>query len=251
MELGQVSRPREALEEYRDDEPRTKCTTCCGLRMALLVGAGAFVLSAPLITLRYGMKKVRSFRLRDVLDAYLLVPLPLAAIVFTHHAILSESLWSKHKKIIFDCQVEATVMNCCLWILVTAVGTAVSRKVLPARFRWYRLLNWEYERIRRTCSHRWLPTFLGRVSEDLDWYNIVWTLTAYHLVWGTMILVNEKQQGAHYAMFYREMPYSKWCSPRWREWREHKVRELVDTQHRVAKNRWGISFRDRWGISDV
>nr|CCC94547.1 conserved hypothetical protein [Trypanosoma congolense IL3000] len=252
MDLGQAPRPRVEQEVFSDFQPRQKCSLCCGLRCAAAVGGALFVVTLPcnLITLRGRLCEGRG--IFGFIDRHLFLPLPLAAITFTHQVIQSEALWSKSRKTLWRVNTQAAGINIALWIAVTLVCTVVSRCFVPRWSRSYRLLLWEYRRTRRCCANKYLPTAFGRMTEDLDWYNIMWTLSFYHVVWGMFSIMVERSFGAHYAMFYRDWPYSRWCSPRWREWRELEAMKHVNTQHVSTPGRWGSFIRnDRWRSSGV
>ncbi|KAG5481212.1 hypothetical protein CUR178_06444 [Leishmania enriettii] len=247
MELGQTQRPRAPVEPFQDYEPRRKCTVCCGLRYASFTGFATFCVSLVCNVFVLGGRVTDGRGWRGFLNRNTLLALPVAAITFTHQVLLSESLWSKNKKTVLQVNTQSTLSNMSLWMAGTALCTAVSRRYLPAHSRAYRLAMWEYQRTRRGCANPWMPTVLGRVTQDLDWYNVMWTLAMYHLLWGMVSALLEKELGAHYAMFYRNGQYSRWCSPRWREWRELEVIRHVNTEHVVSPNRWGTFItNDKW-----
>lgn len=247
MELGETPRPRAPVEPFNDFEPRKKCTVCCGLRYASFTGAAALAITVVCNAVVLGGNITDSRGWRGFLNRNCLVALPLAGITFTHHVLLSESLWSKHKKRIADINLQSSLSNLTFWLVGTFFCTTLTRRYLPSISRQYRLSLWEYQRRRRSCANPWLPTIFGRVTADLDWYNILWTLSMYHLIWGMLSVMLEKEAGANYAIFYRDMQYSKWCSPRWREWREVEVQTKVNTDHVASPHRWGSFLsNDRW-----
>lgn len=247
MELGQTQRPRAPVEPFHDFEPRQKCTVCCGLRCAAVTGCVTFAFSLLCNGVVLGRRVTDGAGWRGLLNRNGLLALPVAAITFTHQYLLSESLWSKNKKSVWQVNTQSTLSNVSLWVVGTALCTVLSRRYLPGKSRAYRLSLWEYQRVRRGCANPWLPTVFGRVTQDLDWYNILWTLSIYHVLWGMVAVMLEKEAGAHYAMFFRDSNYSRWCSPRWREWRELEVRRQVDTEQAVAPNRWGTFLtNDKW-----
>ncbi|KAK7195685.1 hypothetical protein NESM_000498600 [Novymonas esmeraldas] len=247
MELGQTQRPRAPTEPFHDFEPRQKCTVCCGLRSASVTGCACLCFSLLCNAFVLGGRVTDGRGWRGFVNRNGLLAFPVAAITFTHQTLLSESLWSKNKKTVAQVNVQSTLSNMTLWVTGVTVCTVLSRRYLPSRSRTYRLALWEYQRTRRGCANAYLPSLFGRVSEDLDWYNILWTLSGYHVLWGMVSVMLEKELGAHYAMFYRDSWYSLWCSPRWREWRELEVRRLVDKEQTVAPNRWGTFLsNDKW-----
>ncbi|CCW72336.1 unnamed protein product [Phytomonas sp. Hart1] len=247
MELGQATRPRSAVAPFSDFEPRAKCAGCCGLRGAALVAGPVFLLTVASNAIILGGRLGEGRGWRGFCDRNLFLALPLAAVVGTHHWVLSEALWSKHRKSVWAINWQSSLTNLSAWGLGTAVATWVSRRVLPGRSRAYRMWMWDYYRTRRGCANPWCPTLFGRLSADLDWYNVVWTLSLYHLVWAMVTMMLEKQLGAQYAMFFRDSRYSKWCSPRWREWREVVVCTKLHTDHKVAKWRWGTFLtNNKW-----
>ena len=186
------------------------------------------------------------------MDEYLLFPLPLTLIATTHHIMISEGLWSKNKKTVWDVNWQATAINMGLWSVLIAASTIASRKYLPPRSTWYRLQLWEYQRTRRSVANKYMPSVSGRVTEDLDWYQFAWFGFVYHILWGAITTGLDKRLNSHYGMFYRQMSYSKWCSPRWREWRERRIHEDVLTEHPQMKGRWGnFVTSEKWRSSDV
>ncbi|EPY37304.1 hypothetical protein AGDE_06630 [Angomonas deanei] len=186
---------------------------------------------------------------KGFVNRHLFIPLPVFLITFTHQFILSEFLWSKNKNSVFRINVQSSLSNVAVWTVGTLLLTVWSRKYLTQMSRTYRLLMWDYTRTHRDCANKWFPTVFGRITNDLDWYNILFMLSMYHIVWGMVSAMLEKGQGAHYAMFYRDSTYSKWCSPRWREWREKVVRKEVDNKHVVSSSRWGSFItNDRWKV---
>lgn len=249
MELGQVRRPRGEVDEYQDMEPRKKCTFCCGLRCAAIACGTALLITLPCNAVMTRGRLTDGKGLLGFLNRNMLVPLPLAAIAFTHHVILSESLWGRNKKTVFEINWQSALSNILLWTTGVAVCTVLSRRYLPSASRSYRLLLWEYHRVRRGCANPYLPSVFGRVTEDLDWYNILFTLSIYHLMWGMLSVSLEKNLGAHYAMLFRDMKFSKWCSPRWREWREVQVMRNVQTEQQTMETRWGTFLtNNRWRV---
>lgn len=247
MELGQTPRPRAAVPEYTDRTPRVPCSVCCGLRCAAVVGGVALLVTMPCSTLLLRGRVCDGRGWRGFCNVHLLTALPLSAITFTHQVILSESLWSRNKHSVWQINWQSSLTNMVLWVSATALCTMTSRKYAARWSRRYRLSLWEYRRRRRGCANAWLPTPFGRISDDLDWYNVLWCVSMYHLLWGFVTLTLERQSGAHYAMFFRDWPYSRWCAPRWREWRELEVMRHVHTEQVVVKDRWGSFLtNDRW-----
>ncbi|ORC92450.1 uncharacterized protein TM35_000032030 [Trypanosoma theileri] len=252
MDLGQTSRPRPEPEPFNDFEVRRKCTFCCGLRCALVAGGVLFAITFPcnLVMLRGRICEGRG--LFGFLDRNLFLPLPFAAVAFTHQVMQSEALWSKNRKPIWKLNWQCAGLNLLLWSILLSTGTFISRRFAPHWSRRYRLLLWEYKRTRRNCANKYFPTAFGRITEDLDWYNILWMLTIYHSLWGMITIMAEREFGAHYAMFYRDWPYSRWCSPRWREWREIEAIKHVNKEQIVGAYRWGSFLTsDRWRSSSV
>ncbi|EKF31445.1 hypothetical protein MOQ_004722 [Trypanosoma cruzi marinkellei] len=252
MDLGQTQRPRPPPEAFNDFEPRRKCTFCCGIRCAAVAGAAVFAITFPCNLVVLGGRMCEGRGMKGFLDRHLLLPLPVFLITFTHQTIQSEALWSKNKKTLWNLNWQSAGLNVFLWTSMTLIGTFISRRYATHWSRQYRLLMWEYQRTRRSCGNKYMPTVLGRTTEDLDWYNILWTLSLYHIVWGMITIMEEREIGAHYAMFYRDCPYSRWCSPRWREWRELEVLKHVNKEHLVGPFRWGSFIStDRWRSSGI
>ncbi|CCW64683.1 unnamed protein product [Phytomonas sp. EM1] len=249
MELGQARRPRSEVATFNDLEPRKKCSVCCGLRCAAFIGGFTFIFTLLCNSIILGGKLTEGRGLIGFCDRNLFIALPLAAVTFTHHLILSESLWSKNRKTVWEINWQSTFTNMTLWTVGTTMCTLLSRKFLSTCSRTYRMLMWDYYRTRRGCANPWCPSLYGRISADLDWYNIFWTLSFYHIVWSMFAIMLEKEMGAQYAMFFRDWKYSKWCSPRWREWRELEVLRNVHTEHKVASWRWGSFLTNsKWHI---
>ncbi|EPY33504.1 hypothetical protein STCU_02185 [Strigomonas culicis] len=249
MELGQATRPREPVEPFNDPEPRTKCSFCCALRSALVTGGFICLVTLPCNAAVQRGRLCDGAGWRGFLNRHLFMPLPFAAITFTHQLVLSESLWSKNRKTVFEVNWQSSLTNLTLWVVGVTAATVLSRRYLPAASRTYRLLLWDYTRTRRDCANKWMPTAFGTVTADLDWYNILWVLSLYHVLWGMMSVMLEKEMGAHYAMFFKSSSYSRWCSPRWREWRELEVQRRIQTEQVVAPSRWGTFLtNDRWRV---
>lgn len=252
MDLGQATRPRAEVEAFNDMTPRKKCTLCCGLRCAAFTGAAAMLITLPCNAVMLGGRLTEGNGWKGFLNRNLFVALPVAAICFTHQVLLSEALWSKNKKTVWEVNLQSTLSNIVLWVLGVGVCTTLSRRYLPARSRAYRLSLWNYRRTRRAAQNAWLPSVYGKITEDLDWYNVLWTLSLYHIVWGMLSVMLEKEMGSHYAMFFRDWQYSKWCSPRWREWRELEVMRAAQKEHKVSPARWGSFItNDRWRTRDL
>lgn len=248
MELGQSARPRATVAEFNDFQQRKKCSFCCAVRSSLYAGGVLFAISFPCNSVMLGVRHVCEGRgLLGFLNRHLFLALPFSAVTFTHQWMVSESLWSKHRKTVYDINVQTTIGNILLWGLLIGGGTFVSRRVLPSRSRTYRLTLWEYQRSRRSCANKYFPSMFGRMTEDLDWYNLMWTLSVYHILWGMAAVLLEKEMGAQYAMFYRDSAYSAACSPRWREWREVEVSRHVHKSQSIAPDRWGTFLtHDKW-----
>eukprot|EP00796_Vickermania_ingenoplastis_P004067 gene4067-2916_t len=208
MNIDQSSRPRGRIEDFEDLQSRKKCTLCCAARNSLYAGGVVFGITFPCNLVMLGGRVCDTGGWRGFMNRHLFVALPFAAITFTHQWLLSESLWSKNRKSVFTINIQSTLSNIMLWCSLTAAGTLVSRKILPPRSRAYRLLLWEYTRTRRNCADKYFPTLFGRMTEDLDWYNVLWTLGIYHLLWGMAAAFLEKEAGAQYAMFYRDSAYN-------------------------------------------
>ncbi|KEG06045.1 hypothetical protein DQ04_16321010 [Trypanosoma grayi] len=252
MDLGQTKRPRAAPDPYNDFEPRSKCTVCCGIRCAAVVGAVVFAVTFPCNLVMLGGRMCEGRGVVGFLDRHLFLPLPLATMAFTHQTMQSEALWSKNRKPLWHLNWQSAGLNVLLWSALTLFGTIISRRYAPQWSRSYRLLMWDYQRTRRCCANKYFPTAFGRITEDLDWYNIMWSLSIYHILWGMMTVMAEREFGAHYAMFYRDWPYSRWCSPRWREWREMEALKHINTEQVVGHSRWGSFLTlDRWRSSSV
>ncbi|ESL07844.1 hypothetical protein TRSC58_04463 [Trypanosoma rangeli SC58] len=252
MDLGQTPRPRSQQEAFNDFEPRRKCALCCGVRCAAVAGAVVFAITFPCNLAVMGGRVCDGRGVIGFLDRHFFLPLPMALVCFTHQSIQSEALWSKNKKPLWDLNWQAAGLNILLWTSMTLVGTTVSRRYAPHWSRKYRLQLWEYQRARRSCANKYMPTVVGKITEDLDWYNILWTLSLYHVLWGMITVMAERELGAHYAMFYRDWPYSRWCSPRWREWREVETLKYVNKEQLVGLSRWGSFIsKDRWRASNI
>lgn len=246
MDIDGVNRPRSSsLAAYQESEPRTKCSLCCAVKNSAFVFGCIWISQLPMACAIFGIKNVFASKIA-FFDYTCLISLPISLAALTHQHLLSESLWSKNKKTIFECNVETIVMNMVGWTAVVGASTFVSRKILVNQFRTYRMLQWDYRRKMQTSSMKYAPSFFGTVSLDLDWYTFMWFVWGYHLAWAAVAIFVEKQQGAHYAMLYQSSSFSKRCSPRWREWREHKVHE-IDGDHKVATGRWGnLISGEKW-----
>lgn len=246
MDFGGTPRPRQQLAAFDDTEARTKCSLCCAARNSLYVFGAVWIMQAPIACALYGLKNVFASKIA-FLDYTCLLALPIGLASFTHQALLSESLWSKNRKTVMHCNVETVIMNLAGWVCVVGASTYVSRYILVKSNTTYRMLQWDYRRKCLNAPNKYLPSLMGTVSLDLDWYTFMWYVWLYHLTWAGVSVMLEKQQGAHYAMLYRSSSFSKRCSPRWREWREHEVRTKVDAVHKVADGRWGNIFTgERW-----
>lgn len=245
-------RPRNVdTSEPELDAPRSKCCFCCGLRVGAYIFAGTFVFGLPCGLIRTGCT-IRGLGVVGLIDEYCILPVPVALIATTHHMLISEGLWSKNKKTVWDVNWQATALNVALWTTAVGVSTVVTRKYLPARSTAYRLLLWEYQRTRRSVANKYLPTLTGKISENLDWYQFAWYGVLYHILWGAVTAALDRNLNAHYGMFYRQMNYSKWCSPRWREWRERRVHEELLKEQPKMKGRWGnFITSEKWRVSDV
>ena len=252
MDLGQEKRPAQEIQNtfVIDKEERKQCSVCCAAWSGLIAFCAASVASAPgqWVSME---KHLVTWPRR--LDRFLFLPLPIGVVAFTHHYMISSALWSKNKKQIWEINWECTGWNILLWCGLVGAGTVFGRNVLVKYSREYRLRQWEYSRIRRSVSNPYLPQLWGSITENLDYVHFLWWVALYHTIWLGVIMGMDKSMNAHYAMMYRNLNYSKKCSPRWREWREIKMREEVDTKAEtgasIGYKRWSsfIQF-DPWRV---
>jgi hypothetical protein len=239
------------LSTPETEAPRTKCCLCCGVRFGAMIFAGTFALGLPFGLARTGFQ-IRGLGLLGFINEYCLLPIPFALMATTHHMIISEGLWSKNKKTVWDVNWQATALNIALWTGILSVSTLASRKYLPPRSQTYRLLLWEYQRSRRSVANKYMPSVSGRITEDLDWYQFAWFGSIYHVLWGAVTTALDKNLHSHYGMFYRQVEYSRWCSPRWREWRERRVHEELLKEQPLMKGRWGnFITAEKWRATDI
>lgn len=247
MEVGQTPRPRAPVPDFSDDQPRKKCSFCCATRYSLLAGAVVLAITFPCNLVMLSGKLCDGAGWRGFVNCHCFIPLPFTAVVFTHQWILSESLWSKNRKSVLDINIQSTLTNIVLWCTLTGAATYVSRNILPVRSRAYRLLLWDYSRKRRSCANKYFPSVFGRLKEDMDWYNMLWILSSYHVLWGMVSVLLEKRSGAQFAIFFRDSHYSRLCSPRWREWGEVQMINEHQKEQMVAPSRWGnFLTNDKW-----
>lgn len=251
MNIGGASRPRDQQAEYHDFEKRNKCTVCCAAYNCMWVFGVSISITFPCSLAVIG-RKVMLASWKSALDHALFFPLPLTLVTFTHQMLLSESLWSKNKKSVFDCNVDSSFLNVGLWAVAIGAGTYISRFVLVNKSNKYRLIMWDYRRKNRAAINKYIPAPWGSVMYDLDWYNVAACLWLYHALWAFATLFLDRSMGAHYAMFAQSTNFSKRCSPRWREWREQQIREKLDNTHRVIEGRWKNNVsNETWRSSHV
>lgn len=217
--------------------------------MSALVFAGFLCISAPGSFITIENTTLRKMGWRGIADRFFLIPLPMAAFSFTHHYIMSHALWSKNEKTIWDVNWQSTGLNTLLWLSLCAGGTRLSRYVLPKLSREYRLKLWDWQRNSRGVQHPYLCSFFGTLSDHFSWVYLLWYMNVYHLLWMGITMLLDRQMHSHYAMFYKSLPYSRWCSPRWREWRESEVLKevLPKQQPNPHLRRWGSVLQlDEW-----
>jgi hypothetical protein len=239
MQLGQTLRENPVPPPFTDLEPRTQCGLCCAAYTSFFAFACTAMFHVPCnhFTSPTKIKTIWQF-----LDRALLIPMPFAAGCFTHQYMVSQALWSKNEKVLFDVNYDTLFYNAALWASLVGGCTWVSRNVLPKHSRKYRLLLWDYRREYRTCHNRYMPTCWGSCSEHLDWYAFLWWVQLYHLFWFGFSMAMESGAKMHYGMLIGGY-YSKSCSPRWREWREVKIQ----TELAVAAKKEEESKFSRWG----
>ena len=250
MDLDEKIRPKIVVKQEMDTTKREQCSVCCAAKVAGCLGAGITAL-----TFFPNLDVQDSWRLggpKNFCNRFFLISLPVSAVCFTHQYMLSQSLWSKNRKGIFDINMQCLFFNVALWCTIIGTGTLISRKVLVKKSRTYRLIHWDYERNRRTHSRKWVPSAYGRLTHDLDWLNMCYYAHFYHVFWLLVSKSLESTLHAHYAMFWKDSRYSKWCSPRWREWRESQLDEQVYNKDKPVQNRWGsLITLDAWRSSAV
>ena len=243
-----VTRYRAPPKEFEDGTPRRQCSVCCAARMsALAFGFMAFFTCPPII-LRGYMENKAILPVSNFINHMLLLPLPFAASCFTHQLLLSNALWSKNEKTIWDIQWECMIINLGGWYMVGFGSTAFSRYVLVKYSREWRVRVWDHRRQRRASANKYFPPWVGKVSEDMDIVVMFWMLHAYHTLWGSALWALEKGVHATYSFFFRQLSYSKHCAPRWREHREVEIDTATKTEFKPPwYRRWGNYFNtDEW-----
>lgn len=185
---------------------------------------------------------------RRFLNRWALHPVPAGCVAFTHQLMVSNALWSKNEKTVWDINWECVFMNMGLWYAMMAGGTYFSRHILTKYSKEWRLRVWEHRRERRSCANKYLPTYVGLLTEDFDLVVMVWWVNMYHGVWMTIAMGLDKQVHATYGFFFRQFSYAQWCSPRWREQREVLIKQHYETIEKPGKfQRWGNMFTcDEW-----
>jgi len=245
MDIGNQLRPKPPIVHEVEPEERRKCIVCCGLYCAAFVGAslGAFFIPCTFVTYN---EPITTWL--GLVNRYGFVPLPFMATTFVHQCIMSQGMWSPRKRQVWDLNWSVMAISIATQYSLIAVGTALSRYVLPRYSRTYRLLLWDYQRYRRTVSNKVVPSPLGTISENLDWLHAAWAVNIYHICWASITMAADQVSKNRYAILYRGMGYSRMCSPRWREWREVKISNSLDMML-VPKpfKRWGNLFTlDEW-----
>lgn len=249
MEHNQKLRPRVQQPHVIEKDERKKCNLCCGLYCATYVFGAALFVTAPssFVAFRYiGAPPVKG--ILGFMDRYFFVPLPLALSCLVHQSIMSQALWSPRQRPVYDIHWMVGGISIGLQFGCIAVCTAFSRLVVQRYSRAYRLKQWDYERLRRTANNKMLPSVGGMVSESFDYVQACWMVMFYHMLWGMAVTGADAALKSRYAIWYRGMSYSKWCSPRWREWREQEISQRLDkTYAPQPTSRWGSIFvLDPW-----
>jgi hypothetical protein len=243
-----IVRYRAPPKEYEDGTPRRKCSFCCAARMAGMAFCFMGFFTIPPIFLEAYMKGIRVLPVSNLINKALLLPMPFAASCFTHQLLLSNALWSKNEKTVWDIQWECMVLNLLGWYSFGTCCTLFSRYGLAKWSREWRVRVWDYRRQRRSAANKFFPPWVGKCSEDLDIVVMLWMLHAYHTLWGSAFWALEKEVKATYSFFYRQLSYSKHCAPRWREHRETEIDTATKTEFRPTYyRRWGNFFNtDEW-----
>lgn len=249
MELNQKLRPRILHEHEVEKEQRVQCNMCCGAYCATFVFATTLAITLPCTfgSFKYiGAPPVKG--LIGFMDRYFFIPLPFAASCFVHQCIMSQALWSPRRRPVYDIHWMVAGISVGVQVAGVAACTVLSRMLLPRYSRAYRLKMWDYERVRRTQSNKNLPSIGGALTENFDWAQACWMVMAYHMLWGVAVMGADSALKSRYAIWYRGMGYSRWCSPRWREHKEQEISARLDREwNPMPTSRWGSIFTlDPW-----
>ena len=253
MNLGEVVRTPPTREHHLD-EPRTKCSYCCALKSASVVLVGTLaIFSIPAVAVHGGPKffifQASWFQIADRLFH---VPLPLALVSFTHAAFLSEYLWSRNKRSLYDVLWVSQCSNMGLWCALIACGTFLSRQVLQVKSRRYRLMMWDFEREQRVRTFSLLPDFLGKVSTQHNWSFWFWMLSSYHIT--AYIFFRASDTKSNLYIVNADTWFGKVCSPQWREWRDVEIhnRYVANKEAKfIAHHRWANAVTDTFKPKNV
>lgn len=248
VEGADARRPRMPPKPYGDEEVRRQCSWCCGLRLSGIVFCLVSFFTGPPILLEAYLKGKSVLPWTNLLNRWMMLPLPPTLISFTHHYLLSSALWSKNEKTVYEIQWETGCINVVLWYTITALSMLFSRNVLAKHSREYRVLLWDWKRQRRAAANAFFPPWTGKLTENLDFVLMFWAINTYHFTWAAIAWAQDREVKANYAFFYRQFAYSKTCAPRWREHRETEIKTLTETEIAPPKlRRWGNFFSiDEW-----
>ena len=240
MELDQKLRPRLVRQQAVEPETRRQCNLCCATYCASWVFAFTAAFTVPCAWVS-APEKVIGWRGR--FDRYMFVPLPLALSCFAHQVMMSQALWNDKRKPIFDINFTTGTLSMTIQFGVIAACTALSRFVLPRYNRWYRLKLWDYTRMTRCVAYKYAPSPIGTLSENFDFIHAAWIVVVYHMGWGVACTGADGTLKARFAIWYRGLNYSYYCSPRWREWRDTELANKLDTEWTPPPTkRWGSIF---------
>ena len=200
---------------------RRRCPLCCGLYAGAVVGAAALTLHAPFTYFRPRRVPLPT-NAAALLDRYLFVAAPFAAIAALHHGFLAAALWSRRRNTLLEAEVVSLGAAAAVWGGGVAVGTAVSRFYLPRVSRRWRQLQFDRRVAARNAKVTHPFVVDGTLSNDASPKQLLVTLAIYCTLVGGLAYTQLYQQGSVFALpafpLFREA-----CSPRWREWSEAEL----------------------------
>uniref|UniRef100_A0A7S1M2P8 Uncharacterized protein n=1 Tax=Neobodo designis TaxID=312471 RepID=A0A7S1M2P8_NEODS len=243
-----ITRYRAPPKNFQDGEARRQCSLCCAGRMAMLAFGFMTFFTLPPVFLRGYMESKPILPISNLINHWLLLPVPFAASCFTHQYLMSNALWSKNEKTVWDIQWECTLMNLGGWYFTITAATLFSRNVLVKYSREWRVRVWDHRRQRRAAANKYFPPWVGKFTEDMDAVVFLWMLHAYQTLWVGASWALDRSTNATYSFFFRQLSYSKHCGPRWREHREVEIDTATKTEFKPPwYRRWGNYFNtDEW-----
>ena len=138
----------------------------------------------------------------NLCDRFMYQAIPISAVAFTHQILVSELMWSKSERPLFEVNTISMAVNLVGWVAGIAGCTLIYRRVLPKYNPAFRLAVSEMLRYKRVTSR--LPYLVGSLRESFGLVEAIWALAAYTGLYMIVTGVTEYILGSQYAMAFEE-----------------------------------------------